>query len=169
MAALAHPATQEEMPRVAQTTREQVLEFLEHAGGGFDSGEWAPGLVPAYHFWMRRIGREAGRPEIVGGINLRIGDGPNIERVIGHIGYHVYPFARGRHYAERACRLLLPLAATCGIDPVWITCNPDNYASRRTCERLGGILTEIVAVPEDHPLHARGETEKCLYRVDLAL
>lgn len=167
MAALRHPTTRRDMPRIAGTTRQQVADFLSHAGGGFDPGEWAADLVPAYHFWMRQIDVEAGEPPIVGGINLRIGQGPNIERVIGHIGYHVYPFARGHHFAERACRLLLPLAQRHGIKPVWITCNPENTASRRTCERLGARLTEIVPVPPDHPLHARGETVKCLYRIDL--
>jgi tagatose 1,6-diphosphate aldolase len=166
MASLRHPLTRKQMPKLSKTTREQVDEFLSRTAGGFDSGEWAEGLVPAFHFWMR-CREPSGQPEIVGGINLRIGGGSNIERVIGHIGYHVYPFARGRHYAERACRLLLPVAMRHGINPVWITCNPDNYASRRTCERLGAVMTEIVGVPKEHPLFAKGETEKCLYRIDL--
>jgi predicted acetyltransferase len=79
----------------------------------------------------------------------------------------VYPFARGHHYAERACRLLLPLARRHGIQPLWITCNPDNFPSRRTCERLGAKLVEIVAVPPRDPLYLRGDHEKCRYRLDL--
>jgi tagatose 1,6-diphosphate aldolase len=50
---------------------------------------------------------------------------------------------------------------------LWITCNPDNHASRRTCERLGARLVEIVPVPKTDPLYARGETEKCRYRIEL--
>jgi tagatose 1,6-diphosphate aldolase len=168
VAALHHPLTRRDMPAVAETTRPQIDAFIARTVGGFDSGEWAPGVLPAYHFWMRRrTPPRNGDPEIVGGLNLRIGGGFNVERVIGHIGYHVYPFARGHHYAERSCRLLLPLARHHDINPLWITCNPDNYASRRTCERLGARLTEIVAVPRDHALFAKGETKKCLYRIDL--
>jgi tagatose 1,6-diphosphate aldolase len=85
----------------------------------------------------------------------------------GQMGYMVYPPARGRHFAERAVRLLFPLARRHGINPLWITCNPDNFASRRTCERLGGQLVEIVPVPAENALYARGEREKCRYRIDL--
>jgi tagatose 1,6-diphosphate aldolase len=104
---------------------------------------------------------------IAGGIGLRIGDSLNIVNLIGHIGYHVYPPVRGRHLAERACRLLLPLARRHGIKTLWITCNPDNLASRQTCLRLGATLADILPVPPDHELYARGEREKCRYRLEL--
>jgi tagatose 1,6-diphosphate aldolase len=104
---------------------------------------------------------------MAGSISLRVGHTPSIELYFGHIGYHVYPPARGRHYAERACRLLFPLARAHGLRTLWITCNPDNTASRRTCERLGGVLTETVPVPKDNPLHAQGDREKCRYRVEI--
>jgi predicted acetyltransferase len=104
---------------------------------------------------------------IVGSVGLRIGDNENVQQTIGHIGYNVYPFARGHHYAERASRLLLPLARRHGLNPLWITCNPENLASRRTCERLGATLVDVVPVPIDHPLHARGERYKCRYRIDV--
>jgi tagatose 1,6-diphosphate aldolase len=50
---------------------------------------------------------------------------------------------------------------------LWITCNPDNYASRRTCERLGAEMVEIVPLPSNNVLYQRGEREKCRYRLDL--
>jgi tagatose 1,6-diphosphate aldolase len=104
---------------------------------------------------------------IAGGISLRISTAPAVERYYGHVGYHVYPAAQGRRYAERAARLLLPLARRHGLRTLWVTCNPDNWASRRTCERLGMTMIDIVSVPEDEPLHARGETVKCRYRLGL--
>jgi predicted acetyltransferase len=100
-------------------------------------------------------------------ITLRVGRSPPSELYYGHVGYHVFPAARGQHYAERACRLLLPLARRHGLNPLWITCNPDNLASRRTCERLGMRLVETVAVPGEDALYLRGEREKCRYRLDL--
>jgi tagatose 1,6-diphosphate aldolase len=51
---------------------------------------------------------------------------------------------------------------------IWVTCNPDNAASRRTCERLGAQLVDIVAIPKTHPFRSRGETAKCRYLIDLA-
>ena len=47
---------------------------------------------------------------------------------------------------------------------VIITCNPDNYQSRKTCEYAGGKLLEIVEVPEGNDMRERGETEKCIYK-----
>ncbi len=130
------------------------------------------GRVNQYHFWMRLRDSHWHQPtsppiRIVGGIGLRIAWTPSIEKYYGHIGYHVYPAARGHRYAERACRLLFPLARRHGFKHLWITCNPDNIGSRRTCERLGARLVETIIVPGDEPLFARGDRQKCRYRLDL--
>lgn len=117
--------------------------------------------LPAYAFEMQ-VGRcKAGR------INIRIGNTHAITMYYGHIGYGVEHEYRGHHYAERACRLLFPLAKAHGLTPVWIMCNPDNIASRRTCERLGATLVEIVELPEDNDLYRMGDREGCRYRIDL--
>ena len=104
----------------------------------------------------------------LGDIDLRLSNDHYITHYAGHIGYGVDRPHRGHHYAARACRLLLPLAKKHGLDPLWITCNPDNLASRKTCEALGATLEEIVSVPPGSDLFRRGEREKCRYRVDLA-
>lgn len=161
-----HPQTQRDAPALAKTTRQQLLDFLAHNPTGHQPPNPALGLVPAYHFWMRLHGPDA--PLIIaGGIGLRIGNTVDLEYYAGHIGYHVYPPARGRHLAERACRLLLPLARRHGLERVWITTNPDNLASRRTCQRLGAKLAEIVPLPDNHVLYALGERQKCRYCLDL--
>jgi tagatose 1,6-diphosphate aldolase len=119
--------------------------------------------VPTYCFTLAVEGDD----EPAGHIHLRVGHTQNLELYQGHIGYGVIEKWRGRHFAERATRLLLPLAASHGIDPLWITCDPDNWASRRTCERLGGVLVEIVYVPETAPAYRFGARIKCRYRLDL--
>lgn len=166
LAVCRHPMSLSKSPALADTTREQILEFLKNCPDGHQPPNSSGGLAPAYHFWMH----DRGNPQfpIGGGLNLRIGIQYDLVMFNGQVGYHVYPPARGRHFAERACRLLFPLALQHQINPLWITCNPDNFASRRTCERLGGNLVEIVPVPEEHALYARGEREKCRYRIDLA-
>jgi predicted acetyltransferase len=124
---------------------------------GDPSREWLPG----YLFEMRVGGRRAG------GLNLRVGNTRKIVMYAGHIGYAVEPEHRGHHYAERACRLILPLAKAHGLDTIWITCNPDNMPSRRTCERLGAEMVEIVPLPEGDDQYQAGDREKCRYRLDL--
>lgn len=120
--------------------------------------------VPSYYFHLHRNGF----PRPIGHINLRVGDSDLIERYLGHIGYAVADEHRGHRFAERACRLILPLAARHGLVTLWITCNPDNQASRRTLERLGGEMIEVVDVPADLELYRRGEVRKCRFRLDLA-
>jgi predicted acetyltransferase len=126
-------------------------------------GEPAKGWVPAYKFVMTLRGH-AGE---IGRIDLRIGDTTRLVRYGGHIGYSVRPEHRGHHYAARACRLLLPLARNHGLKALWITCNPENHASRRTCELLGAELVEIVDLPKDTDMYQRGERRKCRYRLEL--
>lgn len=117
--------------------------------------------LPAYLFEMRVGGQKAG------GLNLRVGNTRDIVMYCGHIGYNVEPEYRGNRYAERACRLILPLMRAHGLGTIWITCDPQNIASRRTCERLGADMIEIVSLPEHHDMYQRGRREVCRYRLDL--
>ncbi len=127
------------------------------------SGDPTRNWVPSYRFAMRRVGCE----EQIGRIDLRVGHTDLLDHIGGQIGYSVAPEHRGHHYAARACKLLLPLARRHDLGVVWITCNPDNWASRRTCELAGAQFVEIVPVPEDHELYLQGDRQKCRYRIDL--
>jgi predicted acetyltransferase len=119
--------------------------------------------VPAYKFRMKIAGISGD----VGNIELRIGNTPNLVIYAGHIGYAVHPQYRGHRYAARACRLLLPLARQHRMETLWITCNPDNISSRRTCQLLGASLVEIVDLPQDNEMYQQGDRQKCRYRLDL--
>jgi tagatose 1,6-diphosphate aldolase len=121
------------------------------------------GWVPAYRFAMRLDGVE----HAVGRLGFRVGTTHAIEQYAGHLGYEVSPAFRGHRLAERSCRLILPLARRHGFQELWITCNPDNLASRRTCERLGAELIEIVDVPHDSEIFAPGSERKCRYLLPL--
>lgn len=138
--------------------RDLWLELRSH-----DQANAARGRVPAYRFAMRLDGVD--RP--VGRISLRIGSGDMIEFYAGHVGYEVLPAFRGNRLAERSVRLLLPLARRHDFTELWITTNPDNWASRRTCERLGAQFVEIVDVPRDSTVFERGGERKCRYRLAL--
>ena len=165
--ACCHPLTARDMPEQARTTREQLRHYLQMHPHGLTRGDPHGEVAPAYQFWMRLRPEFSPPLPMAGSIGLRLGYSSNLELYLGHIGYHVYPLVRGRHYAERACRLLLPLAKRHSFKTLWITTNPDNLSSRRTCERLGAALVDIVPVPVDNPLYACGDRQKCRYRVDL--
>lgn len=126
-------------------------------------GNRAFGYAPAYRFKMVNSydGRELGR------IDLRIGNSHDLRMYSGHIGYRVHSAHRGQRYAARAVRLVLPLARHHRLGTLWITCNPDNYASRRSCELAGLELIEIVDLPPDNEMYRQGERQKCRYRLRL--
>ena len=119
------------------------------------------GYVPSYEFTMRVDNQDAGR------LNFRAQNTTLLEFVGGHIGYDVKEPFRGHHYAARACKLVVPLARAHGFKEIVITCNPDNWASRKTAERAGYEFVEIVKVPEDHEMYQKGEFNKCRYRLAL--
>ncbi|HEX5061272.1 MAG TPA: GNAT family N-acetyltransferase [Kofleriaceae bacterium] len=117
--------------------------------------------VPAYRFDLRVAGEKAGTA------SLRVGTTQYLELYAGHIGYGVdLPF-RGKRYAARTCLLLFGLARQHGMTTLWITCNPENVASRRTCELVGGVLVDIVDLPPETDMYKEGERQKCRYRVRL--
>ncbi len=119
---------------------------------GDDAKDW----VPWYAFDLCVDGAAAP----VGHLNLRVGNTEHVIRAAGHIGYSVDAAWRGRRLAARAVQLILPFARRCGLDPVWITCNPDNWASLRTLAIVGARRVDEVDVPPGTEMYERGETRK---------
>lgn len=116
------------------------------------------GFVPAYLFSI--ISHESN--EEVGFIDVRIGHNKGLYYG-GNIGYTVYEKHRGHNYALKACKLIKNVAIKHNMEYLYVTCNPDNIASRRTCEKLGLPLLEIVELPEDNDMYKEGERQKCIY------
>jgi predicted acetyltransferase len=116
--------------------------------------------VPTYLFDL-----QTSSGQCMGGIRLRVGWNDDLIKYAGQIGYDVEPAFRGQHHAERACRLILPLARRHGLEQLWITCQPDNIASRRTLERLGAECAGILEVPDAYPLAAGVERKKMCFRL----
>ena len=81
----------------------------------------------------------------------------------GHIGYHIDPPYRGHHYALRACLLIRNEIRLSGKSSVVITCDPDNGASRKTCEHLHCLLEGISPVPPDLREKYELSSLKCRY------
>lgn len=117
--------------------------------------------VPTYHF--RIVHADTG--EELGTINLRVGSSAYIQCYAGHVGYAVHAQHRLHRYATRALRLLMPFARELGLDPLWITCDPTNQASRRTLELAGAEFVEVVDVPADTVIFQGGARRKCRYKL----
>lgn len=100
--------------------------------------------------------------KIVGRCDIRFGMNADLY-YMGNIGYAIYPPYRGQHYAAKATLLMFEIARQNKMKEIIITCNPDNYGSIKTCERVGCVLKEIVDVPKDHELIEQEEFRKCIY------
>ncbi len=99
----------------------------------------------------------------IGHLNIRFGDNEKLMKYIGHIGYGIDHLHRGNKYSLRACQLAKKILKDHSVESVIITCNPDNHASRKICEILGGELLEIVDVPSNLDIYSVIESRKCRY------
>jgi predicted acetyltransferase len=57
----------------------------------------------------------------------------------GHIGYGVLPAFRGRGVGKRLLQRGLHVTTALGIKSALVTCDADNFASRRIIESAGGV------------------------------
>lgn len=133
---------------------DEIQLILEKTVDGDVEKDW----VPAYHFAI--CNKEGTK---MGVRDLRIGHNDKIYYG-GNIGYRLEEKYRGNHYAGKACLLLFELARKHDLEYLIITCNPDNVASKKTCEYAGGKLLEVVDLPEDNDMREDGETSKCIFK-----
>jgi predicted acetyltransferase len=90
------------------------------------------GWVPATILWFVES------DEFLGRLSIRHQLTPWLRDYGGHVGYDVKPSARRRGHATTMLRQALPWCRELGIDPVLVTCDVDNVASRRVIEKAGG-------------------------------
>lgn len=81
---------------------------------------------------------------------------------LGHIGYAVVPWKRGRGYATRALALMLPEARKEGLGYVELTTDLDNVASQKVIANNGGVFVKRF---NKGPVY--GDVEALLWRIDL--
>jgi predicted acetyltransferase len=122
-------------------------------------GDPTVGWAPAYRFAMTVGGEKAGA------IELRLGTSDFIRQFAGHVGYGVEPPYRGKRLAARALRLILPLAGRHGFTSIWVTVDPENWASRRSCELAGATMVEVVDLPVDCEMYREGYRQRCRYEL----
>lgn len=136
---------------------DEIFLKLEKTVEGNTDKDW----LPTYHFDIcDKFGTK------MGGCDLRIGHNEKVYYG-GNIGYYIDKEYRGHHFAGKACMLLFELAKRHNMEYLIITCNPDNYASKKTCEFAGGMLEEVAQLPDQNDMRLSGESEKCIYRFSL--
>ncbi|MDQ8730554.1 GNAT family N-acetyltransferase [Bradyrhizobium sp. LHD-71] len=113
--------------------------------------------LPGYHRWIWD-------GEFCGSIGFRWLPGTSAlpPHVLGHVGYAVVPWKRGRGYAGRALMLLLPEIRKRGLNYIELTVDPDNIASQRAIVACGGVFVERFNEPA-----AFGGLESLRFRIDL--
>ena len=99
----------------------------------------------------------------IGHLNLRIGEDANLKYYSGNIAYKIEEPFRGNSFAVKACILAKVIFIKHNFSKIYITCNPDNFASKRVCEKLGAKYLETVNVPKEHEIYQRGEKQKCCF------
>ena len=120
-------------------------------------GDEARGYAPFYNYRIETMdGKEAGH------INFRVGDSKHITIYAGHIGYEVLEPFRGKGFAYQACQAIAPLVRML-YSEVIITCDPDNFGSIRTIEKLGAAFLQEVPVGTEEAGYPRKPGKKRRY------
>lgn len=153
----------EELARAGRDPTAFVAALDDPAGRGgpitLPDGSVVPRL-PGFRRWIWD-------GEACGSIGFRWQPGTTAlpPHVLGHIGYAVVPWKRGRGYAAAALRLLLTVIralAPEGLSHVDLTTDPDNPASQRVVTSNGGYVVECF-----EKLAAYGGGETLRFRIDL--
>jgi predicted acetyltransferase len=153
-------AAREELEKIATDPAAFVtlLDDPEAKGGPIKlpDGSTVPRL-PGFRRWMWD-------GEFCGSIGFRWQPGTSAlpSHVLGHIGYTVVPWKRGRGHAKRALALMLIEARGTGLAFVYVTANPDNATSQAVILANGGRLVERFREPAVY-----GGKESLRFRIDL--
>ena len=153
-------AAREELVKIEQDPELFVDQLFDPEGKGppvtLPDGSMVARL-PGFRFWLWD-------GEFCGSIGFRWQPGTAAlpPHVLGHIGYAVVPWKRGRGYATSALRMILPHARAEGLPYVEITTDPANVASQKIVLANGGVLVERFTKPEQY-----GKADGLRYRIYL--
>jgi predicted acetyltransferase len=101
--------------------------------------------IPGYIKWMWD-------GDFCGSIGLRWlpGERDVPSFVLGHVGYTVVPWKRGRGYAKQALKAILIEAKALGLEYVEMTTDPGNVASQKVMLANGAVLVEQFKKPAQY-------------------
>ena len=73
-----------------------------------------------------------------------------MKKYTGHVGYSVRPSERRKGYAKKMLAKALDFLSSFGFEEVYVSCLPENEASRKTILANNGEFVETVFVKEDN-------------------
>jgi predicted acetyltransferase len=153
-------AAREDLARITEDPDAFLASLVDREAAGdpivLPDGTTVPRL-PGYRRWIWD-------GEFCGSVGFRWQRGTEAlpPHCLGHMGYAVVPWKRGRGYATQALRDLLPEARAEGLRYVELTTQPENVASQRVILANGGVLVEeFVSSP------ALGSRRELRYRIAL--
>jgi predicted acetyltransferase len=97
-------------------------------------------MVPASVYWLVDEGA------FIGHVSVRHCLSEALERRGGHIGYAIRPSKQHQGYGSQILKRVLPVVRALGIQKALVTCDKDNFASRRIIEKNGGMLADEIEV-----------------------
>jgi predicted acetyltransferase len=153
-------AAREELAKIAEDPGSFLAQMVDREAKGppivLPDGTIAARL-PGYRRWLWD-------GEFCGSIGFRWQPGTSAlpPHVLGHVGYAVVPWKRGRGYAKEALRTILIDARAAGLSYVEVTTDLDNVASQRVITSNGGVLVERFTKPPQF-----GGVESLRYRIAL--
>lgn len=73
-----------------------------------------------------------------------------MEKYTGHVGYSVRPSERRKGYAKKMLAKALDFLSSFGFEEAYVSCLPENEASKKTILANGGEFVETVFLKEDN-------------------
>ena len=121
----------------------------------FEAGVRLPdGWVPVATRWLLNAdGRLAGETRL----RFKLTDALEVEG--GHVGYFIHPDHRRRGLGHAILRLALKELRAAGVSRVLVTCNDDNFRSRRVIQAAGGAFRR-------HTISPRSRTKVATFWID---
>ena len=136
-------------PQAGQSFADFVKTLLSQS-----KGDHLPkGYVPASTFWL------IDKNEFIGRVQIRHTLTKSLLEEGGHIGYYIRPTQRKKGYGRKILELGLIKAKELGIYKALVTCDVDNFGSKKIIESQGGKF-ENTYVPTD------GKTPKLRYWIN---
>jgi predicted acetyltransferase len=161
-------SAREELDRIARDPAAFVASLDDRAAKGgpitLSDGSQVERL-PGFRRWMWDEDDGGDDDGFCGSIGFRWQPGTSAlpAYTLGHIGYIVVPWRRGRGHATRALALMLVEARREGLGWVELTTDTDNLPSQKVITNNGGTLVERF---DKGPAHGGGDALR--WRIDLS-
>ncbi len=125
-------ASHEKHLKKSQNPKYFTLLVWDRAGKNLEKG-----VVQQTNYWA------IVNDQVVGKISFRHKLNKSLRSQGGHIGYHIRPSKQGKGYGTEMLKQLLPKIRKLRYKKVLITCDEDNFGSRKVAENNNGKLEKI--------------------------